>query len=339
MKINKIGISFVLFFITIQVFAQSKITDLVGLGVEYHEKGEYEKAIKTYEKALKIDAKSALVNYEIAYSYFANREYKKAIKHTNVVLSQKKDYMIPAYLTKGSSLDLLGKTKKSIQVFEKAIKETEGHYLLYFNLALNYYNTNDLDNAEKNVIKAIEQNSNHTSSHLMLANIHNQRGNSVQTVLATYYSLFLEPNTSRSKMAFQILQENLAGNVSKDPNNSYTINISISEDSESDFSAAEFMLAMLEASKSIEKSEGKTEDQLFVSNTDSFFKFMGELKEKENNDIWWGFYTSFFYDLSNSGHIETFCKYISQSDNENAKKWLSENKDKLSDFDTWLEKH
>lgn len=66
------------------------------------------------------------------------------------------------------------------------------------------------------------------------------------------------------------------------------------------------------------------------------YKVLGELKEKKNKEIWWTFYTTFFYDLAKSEHLGTYCKYISQSVNENSQKWLTENDNKLMAFDTWL---
>ena len=98
------------------------------------------------------------------------------------------------------------------------------------------------------------------------------------------------------------------------------------------------MVSLLEASKSLEENEGKSEDEMFIENTDSFFTILGELKEKKNKSIWWSFYTTFFYDLAKSEHLETYCKYISQSGNENSRKWLKENDNKLMEFDTWLNK-
>lgn len=336
MRIKQIWVALTLALLAIQVNAQSSIEDFVKEGIQYHDNGEYDKAIESYEKALNINPKSPLANYEIAYSYFSKGDYKKAIKYSDAVLKQKKDYLLQAYITKGSSLDLIGNTKESIKVFEKAIKETGGHYLLYYNLALNYYKLRDLDKAEENAIKAIENNSNHATSHLLLANIHNQKGNSVQTLLASHYFLLLEPNTNRSITAYQILQANFGGNVTKDESKPNTINIMLSPNSDPQIGAVELMISMLEASKSIEKNEGKTEDELFIDNTESFFKVLGELKTEENTEIWWTFYTTFFYDLAQSEHLETYCKYISQSENENSKLWLAENEDKLSDFNRWV---
>lgn len=338
MKITQKGITaLILIFISIQVVAQSSIEDFVTEGIQYHDKGNYDKAIETYKKALEINPKSTLVNYEMALSHFAKEDFKNAIKYSDVVLEQNKDHMLQAYMTKGSALDMLGKTKKSIKLFKKAIKESGGHYLLYYNLGLNYYKLNDLDNAEENVINAIKNNPNHPTSHLILAHIHNQKGNPVQTLLATHYFLFLEPNTQRSTEAYSILKKNFGGNVTKDSSKPNTINITLSPNDDRQFGAAELMVSMLEASKSIEENEGKTEDEMFVENTESFFKVLGELRKKKNKEIWWTFYTDFFYDLAKSDHIETYCKYITQSVNENSKKWLSENENKLNDFDKWLQ--
>ena len=144
MKIIQTGFLIAVVLFSTKIFAQSEIEAFVQEGIQYHDSGDYEKAIETYQKALKLDPKSTLINYEIALSYFTKGDHKEAIKYSDVVLKQNEDYLIPAYITKGSSLDMLGKTKESIKLFKKAIKKTDGHYLLHYNLGLNYFKTNDL---------------------------------------------------------------------------------------------------------------------------------------------------------------------------------------------------
>ena len=319
------------------LFAQTEINTLVEEGIEYHDQGDYDKAIKTYQKALKIDAKSPLVNYELALSYFSKGDYKNAVKYSDKVLKEKSDYIVPALVTKGSALDNMGKTKKSIKLFEKAIKDGQESYLLQFNLALNYLKINELDKAEENAIQAIMIKPNHTTSHLLLATVHSQKGNAVQALLASHYFLFLEPNSQRSLGALNILKNNFNGNVSKDKEKDNTINITMMMGEDDEFSPVALMISMMAASNMGEENEGKTEDELFVENTKSFFAILGELRKKSNKGIWWDFYTDFFYKIAESNHIETYCKYITQSENENSKKWLEENEDKLTAFGTWLE--
>jgi tetratricopeptide (TPR) repeat protein len=339
MNIGKIEIILLILFFSIQSVAQSKIEDLVQEGIQYHDNGDYDKAIETYLKALKINPQSTLASYEIALSYFAKGEYQKAIEYSDEILTQNKDYMLHAYITKGSALDMLGQTKESIKLFEKAIKKIEPHYLLYYNLAINQYKENDLDKAEQNAINAVKINSNHASSHLMLVNINNQKGNSVQTVLATHYFLLLEPNTKRSVEVYQILKENFEGNVTKDKHKPNTVNIKLSSNNESQFGSAELLLSMLEASKSLEENKGKSDDELFVENTKSFFNLLSEQKQEKDKEIWWTLYSSFYSVLAKSEHLETYCKYISQSSNINSQQWLTDNKSKLTAFSNWLKEH
>lgn len=324
---------------TFFISAQSPIDDLVKKGIEYHDAQNYEMAIKTYEKALKLDPESTLVNYEISLSYFNIKDYEKAIEYSDKVLKQKSNHMMEAYLTKGSSLDVLGKTKASIKLFEKAIKSEGDHYLLHYNLALNHYKLRELDDAEKHIIKAIENNSNHASSHIMLAYIYNEKGDTVKTLLSLHYFLFLEPDSGRSLEAYMLLKDKFGGNVTKDKDKPNTININISAiGSDSDFGAAELMVGLLGASKSLEENEGKTEDDMFIENTESFFTVLGELKKKKSKGIWWTFYTTFFYDLAKSEHLETYCHYISQSGNKVSRTWVQDNEEKLNAFGDWLEK-
>lgn len=94
---------------------------------------------------------------------------------------------------------------------------------------------------------------------------------------------------------------------------------------------------MLEASNSLEKNEGKTEDEMFFEKTKSIFNIMGQMNKEENVGIWWDFYTDFFYTLAESDHLETYCKYITQSTNENSHQWLKDNEVKLDEFISWLE--
>lgn len=320
-----------------QVSGQESIEKYVEEGISYHDKGEFEKAIEIYKKALKLDPKSTLVNYEISLSYMSNEEYKLAIKYADKVLEAKTGHLLPAYITKGSALDILGKTKESIKVFEEAIKNSDGHYLLYYNLALNYYKMNDLIKAEEHIQNALLMNVNHASSHLMLAQIHNHHDNKVQTFMAGHYFLFLEPNSQRSLSMYTLLRNELNNNVSKDPENSNNTNITLNLGGEDDpFGPVAMMLSMLEASKISEDNKDKDEDQLFLENTKMIFGLLLNPLKETPKDIWWEFYAPFFSNLSKSDHMETYCNYISQSGNKKAAKWLKENKDKLDAFDAWL---
>lgn len=336
MKIKVILISFGLIFAASILNGQAEMEELLRRGTHLHDEGDFSGAIHFYEKALKIDPNSALVNYEMSLSYFADGKYKEAIKYADVVLKENTEFLIQAYVAKGSALDMLGKTKESIKLFKKAIKSTEDHYLLNYNLALNHFKLSDFGNAEDRAISAIELNPNHSSSHLLLAKLHDEESNRIQSLLSNFYFLFLEPNSSRAKDALQMLHFNMEKGVSKNDNDDNNIIINLEENASDRFSAAQLMLSMMQASNLSEEND-QSEYDAFQDNTKSFFGVLGSLNEDEHKDIWGLFYIPFFYELSESPHFETFCRYITQAENKASFQWLKDNEEKLDDFDIWLQ--
>lgn len=319
------------------IYSQTKVDSLVEIGIQYHDSGQFDKAIETYKKALMINPNSAIANYEIGMTYMYSKDYKNSIKHCDIVIKLNDKYLLPAYITKASCLDNLGETKESIKLFKKGIKKFGDNHLLYYNLALNYYKSKEYDKAEKALINAINTKPNHASSHLLLGNVMINKNQKVQSLLCLHYFLFLEPNSERSKTAYYLLEKQISGNVKADKDNPNQINIYLDPDQlESEFGNAEMMLFMLGASKSLEENKDKSEEELFIENTKSFFKILGEFKKEENTGLWWDFYIPFFDNIAKSDHIDTYCYYISQSSNSKSIDWLKNNNNKLKDFGAWL---
>ncbi|HOS58149.1 MAG TPA: tetratricopeptide repeat protein [Bacteroidales bacterium] len=319
------------------LYSQISVDSLVEVGIQYHDNGEFVQAIETYKTALEIEPNSPLVNYEIALTYMYSGDYQNAIKHSDKVIKRNDKYLLQAYLVKGSCLDYLGKTKESIKLFKKGIKKFGDDHLLYYNLGYNYYNIKEFDKAEKAFIKAINTKANHASSHLFLGYLMYEKKQRVQSLLSLHFFLLLEPNSERSQNAYNLLQSQLSGGVERNQEEPGKIDIFLSPDQlKSEFGTIDVMITILEASKSLEENEGKSDDQMFIENTTSFFKILGEHKTKENAGFWWDFYVPFFYLIAESEHIDTYCYYISQSTKETAADWLKENEKRVTDFAKWL---
>jgi len=333
-------IPFALMMINLSLLSQAKVDSLMRVGIKYHDSFKYDEAIAAYKKALKINPLAYAVHAELAMSYMYSKEYKKSIKHSDIVLeADSADYKLHAYLSKGSCLDYLGKTEESIVLFNEALDRFGEHYLLYFNLGVNYYNIKDYDNAEQTFIKGIDQNPDHASSHLYLGYTMEEKGQRVQSMLSLYYFLLLEPNTERSKTAYYKLKDQYKGNI-KEEQVKKKKHVTIYADSnqeDSTFAPADMMLSLLEATGTAIQSDTLfTEEEQFVKNTASFFSVLGELNKEENDGFYWYFYVPFFYQIGESEHNAAYCYYISQCENENARHWLNQNQDALSKFGDWL---
>lgn len=306
----------------------------IDRGIELYDKGEYGAAIEQYEKALKIDSKSSLANYEMASTYFAMEKYDKAIEHVDVVIGQNKDYVDQAYILKGSAQDLLGKSKDAVKTYKKGLKSFPQSHLMHYNLAYTYYNMKEYKDAEEELQEALKIKPSHASSHLLLGYIMREQNSRVKSLLALYNFLLLEPTGKRAKNAYAILNEQMKKGVTRESEKSTTIIISDSKGND-EFSGAELMLSLLEASKNLEKNEGKTEAQLFADNTKSFFSVLGEMKGK-NKGFWWNYYVDFYYAMVNDNKVEAFSYYISQvKGDETINDWLTKNKEQMDAFSKW----
>ena len=312
------------------------VEEYVKEGIAYHDSGEYQKAIDTYKKALKIDSKSGLVNYEIAYSYFQMGNHKQAIKYSNKVLAKDTELNLSAINIKGSALDNLGKTKKSIKLFEKALKTEGPHYLLHYNLALNYVKLGELDKAEGSAIEAIKLNPSHASSHFLLSEVNARADKRVPSLLAGHYFLLLEPNSARSELAYDMMERTMSGGVSK--TDEKNISIILDGDTGERFHSAEFMLSIMSAASLTEENLQKPEEERFAEITGILFDLVAKGdEEKQGDDIWSRLYIPLYKEIHDSEHMETYCKYITQAKFESSSKWLEENEDKMRLFSAWIQ--
>ncbi|SFU43902.1 Tetratricopeptide repeat-containing protein [Pustulibacterium marinum] len=331
---------FFITFLLLQIgFSQTNSNQLIQQGIKYHDEGEYELAIQKYEQALNINKYNPTAHYEMALTYFEMKDYDKAIEHTDIVLkSDATDNHLSSYVIKGSSLDMLGKTKKSIKVFEKGIEETGGNYLLYFNLAIDYYKLSETEKAEENFINAINSNSFHGSSHYLLGIINENNGKKVPALLAYYYFLMLEPDSQRSQNAYKSLMRMLEGNVSKKDDNNININLFLGDDKDdvNSFSAAEMTLSLSVAANYTEEYEDLSDIEKFQKNTDTFFSVLSELRKDENSGVYWNYYVPFFKKLKDSEHFEFFCHFISYTKNDEEKEWFTNHQEEFNAFMEWL---
>lgn len=325
--------------ISILTFGQStEIENLILKGIEFHDNGEYKKAIEIYQKALSIDPNSSLANTEIAISYYYDKDYKNAEIYSKKAIDLGKDNLIIAYITYGNSLDIQGQTKKAIKCYKKAMRDYD-HYLLYYNYAIACFNSGKTDEAYDAVIKAINNNNSHASSHLLLSEIMIKKGSRIKAMLPLYFFLLLEPNSERSAMQYQTLINLFNYGVSKtsDSDTSININVFLPNIKDEEFASVEVMISMIIASNSIEKNKGKSDLELFAQNNESLFNMIGELKN-DNSGFWWDFYVSFFCDMTNKNLTKPFSYYISLSEGEKAKEWLESNNEEFEKLKNWASK-
>lgn len=323
-------LSLLLLAITYTTTAQNNdaFESLIRLGIQLHDQGEYENAIKTYEQALDINADSKQAFYEIAYSYSMLKKYKESIEYAQKALEStngdsKLDLSI--YIILGSNYDDMGQPEKALKVYNQALNQGE-HYLLYYNKGLTHHRMNEWEDALLNYKNALMLHVTHPTSNLQVAKIYLAQEDVVSAFFYYIFFLMVEPFTARSQSALEELFSIVKGtNILVPTDHQPTLYLTISMG---------FMaMNVLEA----EKQNIKTTpyDRLL-----KVFQAVYSVKDKVDvkqlrDDICSAYYAPLFYAACDSGYMEVLCRYVTCSMDEKSDEWLQENEDKVKEFFAW----
>lgn len=346
MKIHYLAVLFVLFSCQ-NLLGQNSVEQLLSKGIEAHDKGEYYNAIDYYQKALEIDKKAAILFYELALSYYHLKDYKNAIKFADKSLksTQDKEILLSTYLIKGAAIDDMNSSpKKTIKVYQEAIKLFPKEYLLYYNLAFRHYKSKDYKNAEQTLGKAIELNPLHASSHFLLAQNCLQQNLRIQSIMALSQFLFLEnleqplSITERSKSGFSILKEQALGNITRIGQNSININLMINEDDE--FNVLNTIISLMSAQNKVEADSLKlTENQQIERFYQTFTKMISE-NDFDETSFWGKHYASFFKQLKSNELTAPYAYVVLLSNKDDMViDWININTDEIGKVEDLLLKH
>lgn len=326
-----------------------EVDELMRSGIEYHDGGDYDKAIECYERALNLAPDIPGIYYELAFSYLYKGNPEEALKHSqkgiDLALAWNKESELPGlYDLKGSALDDLGRHEEAVEVYLDALNRFDMNSTrLYYNLGLTYYRMGERDKARDSLAQSLINDPFHPSSNFLLGKICYEQGRKSQSLYCLCYFLLLEPYTERSGEAYSTIEQLM----SSDENG-----IAVSDSG--NFTAFDIMISLLfdenESSGTSPKSSGETDedttpDERFMKKLDVFFSaghapLVQSLRRIESyhpaDDLWWEFYVPFFFRLTKSEHFETFCRYIGMSVSPESMAWLNENEEKVETMFEWL---
>ncbi|MDR2312977.1 MAG: tetratricopeptide repeat protein [Spirochaetaceae bacterium] len=311
---------------------------LVRTGILHHDQGYYETALEYYRNALELAPDHPVIYYEMAFAYIAMGENQSALELADKGLvaagARDMDEIIPTLLDlKGSALDNLGRSDEAIETYLTAINQYEvANTLLYFNLGLSYYRIEKRDEARETLVKGLRLNPNHPSSNYLLGRICMEGGEKTQAFYALCYFLLLEPNTERAAEAYNTIlymldrQEEAIGVRNNGAFTASDMIISLS-----------FTLDEANAGKSdAEKFQAKL--YYVITNLEEQ-KNSGKIGRGDGDELWWDYYSPFFYRIAKSERFGTFCRYIGITSDPEANEWIQTGRDEIEGFFEWLNEY
>ena len=349
-----------------KVDKNDSVQELIKKGIELHDERDYKQAIEAYKEALEIDPNSMLATYELALSYLALRDYDNASKLSKDVINSKDEKLLSAaYRVKSQALVEKGKTDEAIALLENAIKIIKNDYNLHFNLALNYFNKGDLDKTIFHVDNALNLDKFQSGAYLLSAYALSDKDIWVQSILSFQFFLLNEPNSHRSKAAFEeMLQIMHVKETTEEPVERSFIqkqldrypNKSRSEKTKQTppldtfqgvnrelvYTAIKNKLDSLEATISIDPLIEDTTNTIlynsFKEATRSVFKVLSEENDGAKKGFIWTYHVPVISRILESAHFDTYCRYISVAYFPESLKWWEDNQETAAKFIRWFEK-
>ncbi|MDQ1610524.1 MAG: hypothetical protein QOG00_455 [Pyrinomonadaceae bacterium] len=312
----------------------------IKAGVELHDKGDFDAAISKYQEALKENPDNVLAMYELAYSYYAKKDYAKTLEIVYRGAWYKSEHLGGFYTLAGNVLDNQGNAQKAIEVYKAGIKLMPEEGLLYFNLAITERGAGKLEDARKSAKRAVSFIPDHRSSHLLLGTLFHNGQYKTPALLAMLRFLTLEPATARSQAALKVAQEILGSGVTQGKNaNEINIFVDMSaKKDEGDFDALNMMLGLSKAASMTEKNnKSKTGVELLVGQFNSFLAVLSEMDAKKFGSSFTGkYYVPYFVELKRRNYVEPFIYHTHRRSNlPGVEEWLRQNGARLDEFLRW----
>lgn len=311
--------------------------ELINQGVALHDRRDFDGAIRRYELVLEENPNNVLALYEMAFSYFEKKDYRKSLEIAYRAAQFKSELLPRVYIQIGNAQDEVGEPKKAIETYKAGLKLFASDFLVHYNLAVTYNRLGDFEEARKAVKKSAGFNPQHPSSQILLALLFDRGGYKTPALLAACRFLVLEPNTQRSLTALDLLSRKMSAGVGEGKD-STTINIFMDpapKKDEGDFGAIDLAMSLTKALEKSEKNKNMTAMQLLVGSFETLFGILGEQKA-DVAKFSWKYYAPYFAEMKKKGHVEAFVYYINlRSGSPEVSDWLSQNRQKVMAFLAW----
>jgi uncharacterized protein len=302
----------------------------VNEGVEFHDKGDYEKAVLSYQKVSKCDPNYDLACYEMALSYYYMDKNDLAMSKCKEALSVGYDKAI-VYSLMGSILDESGKANEGIEVLTAALKKWPYNQNLLYNLGVCFLNTDRPAEAEEVLVRSILINPYHSRTHLCLAKVNYMMGRIAQAYLGYSMVLLLNPSVNNLGAFEDAISQKPKLKI-YDYRFPYPKNYNSQK--------WDYLKGLLQSELAFNKDYNYEYEYNYTSGRQSLMLLQNLTFEPSDTSIYNRLYARLFADIYHNTGFETYLNYILKNiNNANVTKWSEKNKDKLDAFVKWAQNY
>lgn len=167
---------------------------------------KYDEAIEVYKEAEKYDPETIVFPYEIAFTYYLKKDYKKAIEIANPLL-EREDVFSEIYRLVGNAYDMCGKKEKAIEAYKKGLEKFPDAGKLYHELGIVEMNRGNPSKAVQYYEKGVSVNPKYPSNYYELTKIYCKTTEKIWGVIYGEIFMHIEPDTKRTQEISKLLYE------------------------------------------------------------------------------------------------------------------------------------
>jgi tetratricopeptide (TPR) repeat protein len=313
-------------------------------GVDLHDKGQFDQAIAKYQAVLAEQPANVVALFELAYSYFAKRDFDRTIETARKGVEFKSDLLPLFYDVIASALDSSGQPQQAIDTYRQGIALAPDTAVLYHNMAVTYRESLHNDDEARGALKmAASLAPLNADVQLLLGQVFQTGGYGTPAILALSTFLIIEPAGSQALKGYGLWRALLKGSLDPLPDGSAPPGAPMrgttpgaARTDEGDFSATDRQIATTYKAMMARMDEGTSEIAALVSQVDALLATLPAETSGAPPSFAQRHYVPFFAALRRNNHVEPFVYWASQrAPVPGVREWIAANEQRVRQFLDW----
>ncbi len=303
--------------------------EILNKGLNYFENGNYNDALKQYQKVPENDTNYYISLVEQVLAYYKLEEYEKGIALGQKALGMTM-YLSPELIVDlGCCYDNLEKYEDAVKLYQEGARQFPKSNMMYFNQGYSLSKLNRFAEAFECYKKSAGLNPFHAGTHYALGLMALNEGKTSLSLLAFSTYLLLAPTAQQSNGVLSTINE-MTTSKYKEKITSNNIDITDGDD----FSETDLLIENYVAMNKKYQVPSKTKYN-FIKQLYLLFDKLPENPERKG--FWYNTYVPFYKQMLKDEKFDLFATYILQASNSDKDKLTVEKeKSRLISFVDWL---
>ncbi len=308
--------------------------------IELMDNGKIDESIKLLEEAQNLDPERFDYPYELAYAYYLKEDYKGAIKILEKNIGHK-DVNERLYQLLGNSYDMIGKTEKAFEAYDKGLEKFPNSGMIYLEKGNVYWGKKEYGKALPFYEKGIEVDPKFPSNYYRATLIYCGSTEEVWGMIYGEIFMNLERNSKRTVEISKLLFDTYKSQIKFTSDTSFSVSfsknasINITDLQDPSKMKLPFGIGVYEPTLMMSMINEKSID---LNSLDRIRTNFVETYFKNGNDKK---YPNILFDYQDkvlkAGHLEAYNHWILMKGDEDAfGKWHSSNTEKWDNFVKWF---